>query len=545
MRPQFYTARPQPVVENPFDLPAPVQGMDGTVPLHNMPPGKAVYLYNIYPSEYGCRTREGHRTWAQNLSGGQAVKTIIPFLGQEGDFSLSRLFAATSTGIYNITTLGEDNPAPVVTFPSVLGYAGYCEWIHFTDPSANQTVLVADGENGLYEYNPTGSTWTKLTTEITFPDSTTPADIVFITSHKERIWLIAKNSADAYYLPTGAKYGAATKFQFGSKFRYGGLLVGLWDWSVDGGEGVDDYLLAISKGGDLLAYRGSDPSQSSEWDLVGRWFIGPPPAGRRIAVPVGGDTLVLSEYGLTSVSNLMQGVDPSRVERNVTGKITRIIREAIKKKKDSPCWQAIVLPEEGLFLVNSPCDPNERPIQYVLNLNRVSQDTGGGWGLWRNIASTCFDTFQGKVYFGTSDGKVEQMNGSLDNVAIDGTGGVAVQFSMLTGFSHFSAPAVYKQIQWIRPQFIAETLVTASCRAVYDYDLQELANRSGLNPAPSPYQWDVGEWDVSLWSGISSDFVLSGGYSYGREVAISIQGEARSRLTLVSIEGTWTKWNFL
>ena len=328
MRPQFYTARPQPEIAIPFSVPAPVQGMDGTVPLHNMPPGKAVYLYNIYPSEYGCRTREGHRTWAQNLSGGQTVKTIIPFVGREGDFSLSRLFAATATGIYNITIFGEDNPTPVVTFPSVLGYAGYCEWIHFTDPNGDQTILVADGENGLYEYNPTGSTWTKLTTEITFPDSTTPGDIVFITSHKERIWLIAKDSADAYYLPVGAKYGAATKFQFGSKMRYGGLLVGLWDWSVDGGEGVDDYLLAISKGGDLLAYRGSDPSQSSEWDLVGRWFIGPPPEGRRIAVPVGGDTLVLSEYGLTSVSNLMQGVDPSRVERNVTGKITRIIRES-------------------------------------------------------------------------------------------------------------------------------------------------------------------------------------------------------------------------
>ncbi len=546
MRPQFYTAQPQPTAEEVFDVAAPVMGMDGTVPLHNMPEGKAVYLYNIYPAEYGCRTREGHRTWAQNLSGGVGpTRSIIPFVGDLEDLSLARLFTATAAGIYNVTVQGADNPTAVVTFPSSAGEAGFCEWTHFTDPNGLQTILVADGENGLYEYNPTGSVWTKLTTEITFPDSTTPGDIVFITSHKDRIWLIAKDSADAYYLPIGAKYGAATKFQFGSKMRHGGILVGLWDWSVDGGEGVDDYLLGLSKGGDLIVYRGSDPAQSSEWDMVGRWFIGPPPKGRRVAVPVGGDTLLLSEFGLTSVAGLMQGVDPTRVERNVTGKITRLVREEIKDKKRSDYWQTVILPEEGLCVINSPRDPDERYIQFVLNLNRVSEDTGGGWGIWRDLPTTCFDTFEGKVYFGTEDGRVQQMDGSLDNVAIDGTGGTPVSFSMLTGFSHFRAPAIHKQVQWIRPQFISTNVVEAACRAVYDYDLQELANLPGLAPAPSPFDWDVGNWDAALWSGISSDYVISGGFNHGREVAISIQGEASSRLTLVSIEGTWTRWAFL
>ena len=544
MRAQFYTAPAQQEVARPFDLVAPVMGMDGTMPLHQSPLGTAVYLYNIIPSEYGCRTREGTRVWAQNIPGTQ-VSSILPFVGDVGDLSLARLFVATSTGIYDVTTQGTDTPVAVVTFPSSAGDAGFCASITFTDPNSAQTLLVADGENGLYEYNPVGSVWTKLTTEITFPDATTPSDIAYITSHKDRVWLIPKNSANAYYLPVGAKYGAATKFQFGAKMRRGGYLVALYNWSLDGGEGVDDYLLAVSKGGDLLAYRGSDPAQASEWDLVGNWFIGPPPEGRRIAVEVGGDTLIFSVFGLNSAAGLLQGVDPTRMERNVTGKITRLIRDDMKTRRDKLYWQAEMLPEEGLCLLNRPKLNGEKNIQYVLNLNRTSEDSGGGWGLWREVPGIVFDTFEGQVYFGTDDGRVLQMEGSLDEVDITGSGGVPVKFSMLTGFNNLGAPGLYKQVQYLRPQFIATNLVRASSRAVYDFDIQEITNPGGIIVGPSPFDWDVALWDASLWSGLGSNAVLSGGSYYGRSVAISIQGEATSRLTLTNIEGTWTPWAFL
>ena len=52
MRPAFYTAPPQPEVQIPWDDVAPVRGMDGTVPIHDMPPGTAVFLYNMIPASY-------------------------------------------------------------------------------------------------------------------------------------------------------------------------------------------------------------------------------------------------------------------------------------------------------------------------------------------------------------------------------------------------------------------------------------------------------------------------------------------------------------
>lgn len=544
MRPSFYTALAQQEVAIPFDQVAPVRGMDGTVPIHNMPEGVALFLYNILPSDYGCQTRLGYRTWAQNLSGSLVTKSLIPFIGQVGDFSTSRLFAATKNGIYDVTSIGADNPAAVVTFGDQTDPAGWISHLHFTDPNGQQVILLADSRNGMYEYDPTGSTWTKYTTEITFPDATTPADIEFLAIHKGRLWLIARDSADAYYLPVGTKAGVATKFQFGSKMAHGGYLVGLWNWSIDGGNGLDDYLLAQSKGGDILVYQGTDPAQADKWNLVGRWFIGPPPAQRRGAQEVGGDTVLLSSFGLTSAAALLNGIDPTRVERNVTGKITRLVRSAIKTKADQDYWQVTTLPEEGLLLINSPKGANERHIQFVLNLNRVSEDEGGGWGLWRDVPGTVFATYNNEVYFGTTDGRVCVMRGSLDEVDIDGLGGLPVNFSALLRYSHFQHPGMYKQVQWMRPQFISGSAISIASKAFYDYRLGE----ENLLPVPTgngAAKWDAAEWDKALWSGTLSAYRLSGGSGYGREAAIYIQGQASSRATMASVEGTYTPWKFL
>lgn len=543
MRPAFYTAPPQPKASVEWDDVAPVRGMDGTVPIHNMPPGTAIFLYNIIPSEYGCQTRPGYRTWAQNLAGG-AVKSLLPFLGTLGDASTSRLFAANSTGIYNVTSQGTDNPVAAVTFPSTINRAGFCSHIHFTDPTGAQVLLVADGENGMYEYDPVGATWTKYTTEITFPGTVTPADIVFITVHKGRIWLIAKDSADAYYLPVGAKNGVATLFQFGSKMEHGGYLVGLWTWSHDGGNGIDDYLIVYGKGGDVLVYQGTDPSQADRWSLVGRWFVGTPPEGRRVVVEVGGDTLILSAFGVTSATALLQGVDPTRVERNVTGKITRLVRDAIKVKSDLDYWEMQLLPEEGLLSINSPRRTNERHIQFMLNLNRVSEDSGGGWGLWRDVPANVFENFNRRIFLGTEAGTVEILQDSLDAVDINGVGGTPVGFSGLTRFTHYAHPALYKQVGFIRPQFITSNVVSVASKAVYDYQLGEL-NLLPIIGGAQFSKWDSALWDRALWSGTFSAFTLSGGSGYGREIGIFFQGEAFARATLASFEGTYSPWAFL
>ena len=539
MIPRLLTAQPQRNMLKPENEIAPVMGMDGTVPLTQMRPGVAVYLYNLLPSEYGCRTRPGYLTWAQNLDGG-AVHTIFPFNSQVLGGADNRLFCATQNGIYNISAQGEDNPAAVVTFPTQSADAGYISFLHHTDPSGNQVLLIADSANGMYEYNPVGGVWTKYTTEITGVD---PTQVAFIMLHKGRIWMIERNASDAWYLPIGARAGAASRFQFGSKMQYGGFLVGLYNWSQDGGDGVDDYLVGVSKGGDVMIFRGRDPDFADAWDMVGIWFIGKVPENRRVGTETGGDTLLLSIFGVTSVSVLMAGVDPTKVSRNVTAKISRFVGDAIRNKIDDPYWEIKPLREENLMIINSPKAVNERNIQYALNINRLAEESGGGWALMRDVPATTWESYNAETFFGTEDGRVCRLGGSLDNVDIAGGGGIGIEFSGLGRFTNYGDPR-FKQVQYMRPAFIATNLIEVDVLAVYDFVLIEPTAAGSVSEISGPL-WDVSIWDQAFWSGFSVDSRPQAATGYGRSVAVAWRGSTISRATLVNTELAWMPWDFL
>lgn len=539
MRAQFLTASPQPSLLKPEAEVAPLMGMDGTVPLYNMPPGTAVYLYNLLPTEYGCRTPAGNRVWAQGLAGGD-VRSLLPFNSEVFGGAESRLFGVTPAGIYDCTTQGTDTPTAVVAFADNTQEAGFCTFLHHTDPAGNQVLLVADARNGMYQYNPVGAVWTKYTSEITGVD---PAKVAFIMNHKGRLWLIERDSSDAWYLPTDARTGAATRFQFGSKMKHGGFLVGLYSWSVDGGDGLDDYLLGVSKAGDLLVYRGTDPAFADQWSLVGKFFIGEVPENRRIASETGGDTMLLSVFGLTSVQQLLSGVDPNKTERNVTAKISRIIRQEIQEKIDLPYWEIKPLMNENIWIINSPKTTNETYIQYALNINRTSEESGGGWGLLRGVPATTFESFNGKSYFGTEDGKVVVITGNLRDVDINGGGGLPIDFSMLGRFTNYGSPE-NKQVQFIRPAFLTENLVSYEAQAVYDFQVEERGG-SIAGGTTQQAQWDVAFWDNAVWSGLNVVTCPGASLGFGRSVAIAIRGSATARVTYVNTELNWQKWDFL
>lgn len=136
------------------------------------------------------------------------------------------------------------------------------------------------------------------------------------------------------------------------------------------------------------------------------------------------------------------------------------------------------------------------------------------------------------------------MQGSLDGVDIEGAGGTPVQFSMLGAYGHGDSPGVYKQVQFIRPQFIANSAVSVSCRAMYDYNLSE-PNLALVGVGGVGSKWDQSLWDQGLWSGTFSSSTLCGGAGYGREFAVLLEGSTSSRATLTSIEGTYQRWAFL
>lgn len=514
-----------------------MQGVNAYDPLGRMSMDHMPYAYNIFSAEQGPYTRKGFQ---QHATGhGAAVRTLIPYQASATSGTDDKLFSVTEDGIYDITT-STASPTLSVSFASQAGDAGWGNWVTYRNDAGTIRCLYADGENGLFEYTPGGS-WA-LVTGIT---GITEADIRYVCQHKLRVWVVLANSNVAYYMPAGAYLGAATAFNFGAQFPHGGYLVGLWSWTVDGGSGQDDLLVAVSSTGDVVVYQGNDPSSSATWNLVGRWNVGPLPKGRNIVGTIGGELHILARYGVISLNDLMRGVDATKLtgQNSVARNIVFAIRSDMTTRASSQGWSVLSNLSDGFMLITRPIlTDSDTPLQYVFNLSTP------GWGFFRDVPMQCGADYNGAFYFGDRDGVVHTFTGSKDNVLRDGTGGDFVQFSMMTAYSDLGSPGRFKIPHFLRPTFAStgSFLPSYSAKALFDYDLGEILNTDQSQTLTGTSVWDTAVWDTAVWGGsTNTGYRTLGACGMGRMVAIAIRGSAPSQLRLVDLEVMWAAGGFL
>ena len=508
-------------------------GVNALDPLIAIPPQDCFYTFNLMPSEYGLRLRKGYREWATGIGTTDTeVRTIVPFEGK--DPGNNKLFAVTADGIYDVTTDGATAPTRVVTFADTNLNAGYASWTEMTLDNGDQKLFVADERNGLHIYDEDTDVWS-----IPAFTGVNSADIAFVMLHKQRLWAIPKGGTDAYYGPVDSIAGTFTKFTFGSKFKYGGELLCLTNWTLDGGDGLDDYLVGVSRGGDVLAYRGSDPS-SPDWTLTGSFFIGEVPNSRQITQGHGGQLFILSTFGVTSIQDLVQGVDPSDNSKSQSAKINRILRQRVIDKKQFEGWAIITHPADGFLQIIEPWVNAADAIQY--NQNLLTQ----AWGYWRNIPMKCGETWAAGYYMGGPDGQVYVYDGTLDNTTIAEGAGAGVEFSVLTSFQAVGDHATYKMNGLIRVVGVVGGDVSYNMKSVWDYDILDEANPPAGGSATSPATWDSAVWDAGEWDGpVNGAYKIEGGSGIGRTLAVAMKGESQSRITIVGWDLTVTTGGFL
>jgi len=427
-----------PPTQSDFTFPASVGGVNAADSLMMMAPQDCLYAFNILPSEYGLRLRKGYREWSINLAEDPEaeekpeVRTIIPFESSLQSIAGDKLFAATAEGIWDVTTFNDQTPAQVADFDDSTGLAGYGVFTEFTgdaadgDPARGHYLFYADEVNGLWQYTEADGTWSQPvggtnpgewyyndgTDDVAFPVE----DICFIMVHKQRMWVILEDDDDAWYLGVGAVAGELKRFIFGSKLPHGGNLVGLWTWSIDGGDGVDDYMVAIGRGGDVVLYQGDDPEVigqgTTPWGSRGTWFIGEVPESRRIVAEYGPDLFMLSTYGVTSLADLLRGVPVD--QQSPSQKVNRFLRNDVARGKDRPEWQMTVHPGDGFMQIITP-KPNQSPyVQYNMNLQTQA------WGFWQDVPVLCGTSWNGDYFMGSTDGRVFINDGSRDNEQLPG-----------------------------------------------------------------------------------------------------------------------------
>jgi hypothetical protein len=538
---------------------APVGGINASDPASKMPESDCLSLWNLIPFQYGLRVRSGWREWCTQVGtpapsyGGRSptgwqgfnpggVRTVIAFTGHasRGD----RLFACTPDGIYDCTHTGVLSVSnrvytfPVGTYLNYLGQyvnppgAGEGIYTAFANENGNHYIAYCDGANGYLLYDEGNNVWSKVTqgTGVGQINGANPDSFRHVVSWKNRLWFTPEDSSTAVYLPVNQFAGTVSQMPFGSRFRYGGSLVGLWSWTVDGGTGIDDLLVGISRGGDVVIYRGTDPTFPETFGLHGVWWLGQVPPGRRIASDFGGDLFILSRLGCVPLSKLVAGGlirDPNIM---ATGKIANLFNILMTDRGHLPGWSIKMHPSDNLMVVSVPATPDHEQQLLVMSLSSK------GWAQQSGIPVMCMEPWQGDLYFGTADGRICANKGFVDGQLLDGTGATPINASVMTAYTMMGS-ARKKRVHMIRPYFYTDGNTPGySAEARYDFDLSDIGTTASPLTVPAN-AWDTGLWDTMLWGDdhATANKVV-GTTGLGTSAAMVVRVTAESNTTLIGFD---------
>jgi hypothetical protein len=475
-------------VSQVVSLAAPTGGINDLDPLASMGSEFCIDLENFYPQTGALVTRQGYREHATGL--GKSVKTLMNYASQDGSIEL---FACTDDGIYDVTN---STDTPVKKFS--ISY-GEVEWCMFSNIAGN-FMVVTNGVDDAILYD--GTTW-KSFVETDTP--TTPGDIkgvdpstlTGVTSHKGRLWFVKQDSMQAFYMPFEAIAGEAKPFYLGGSLPRGGYLVEIVTWSLDSGSGMDDKLAFFSSQGEFLIYGGTDPADATKWQLESMFYISAP-IGNSPTCELGGDVILMTRNGVIPLSSVVKGEASIAVSNSALSKrISRTLNRIVNSRFYTPNWEISNIPVLQAVLINIPATSDQPARQYVMN------SLTGAWTRF-TMPMRCTGLSGGKLYFGTTDGRVCLYGGvTRDDVKRDGTGGEEIICSMFSAYNYFGDPTTNKHYKLVRPIFQAVTPPGYKLRLNVDYDLTALG---GNPPVPGPegdqYLWNAinSLWDQAFWA---------------------------------------------
>ncbi len=455
------------VVARGASVPAPVGGWDAISPLAAMPPERAIVLDNWFCQPGYVELRKG---FVEHCDTGEtaAVESLMAYHGQS--LTDDALFAASNDTIYDVTT---DTPSADVTGLS------NARWQHVNFTTTGGHFLWCCNGTDTPRYFD-GSAWSSVV--IT---GIAEEDIINVNVHKNRLWFVLRDSTKAAYLAAGAIQGSATEFELGGVFNLGGHLVAMGTWSVDGGDGPDDYAAFVSSKGQVAIYTGIDPDSAASWTLKGVFQIGPP-IGFRCFTRVGADLAIISIDGVLPISQSLVIERGAAIRVALTANIQPVMNQAARDWADNFGWQLISYPRGTMAILNVPALEGSSQQQYVMNT------VTGAWCRFLGMGANCWETFQDRLFFGGNAGVVyEADRGGSDN-------GASIAVDMKTAFNYFGLRGNQKRWTMLRPIISTDGQLTPGIALNVDFrdDAAPSTTNSSLDPAAL---WDVAVWDVDVW----------------------------------------------
>ena len=402
-------------------------------------------------------------------------------------------YVATTTTAATISTITHVGAVATLTTATAHGLV------------TNNRVTISGASSS--EYNGTYVITVTGTTTFTYTMASTPAlnatvvgtyttvgitgvnsnTFINVNLFKNRLYFTQKDTLNCWYLPVDSIGGAASPLYFGSIARNSGYLQAMGTWTIDAGQGADDYAVFVTSMGEVIVYNGTDPSSATTWALKGVWQLGQT-FNRRCFFKWSGDLLLLTQDGLVPLASALQSsrLDP-RI--NLTDKIYYPISQAATNYYANFGWQINYFASENMLILNVPISNGME--QYVMHTITKS------WARFTGIEAYCWEVSgDADMHFG-GKGIVGTLYSALSD---DGNN---ITATAQQAYSYFDSPGQLKRFTMIRP-ILQSTGGTASvlCGISVDFDTQSQLGAVSFNPNTTKESaWDSATWDNNIWAG--------------------------------------------
>jgi len=290
-----------------------------------------------------------------------------------------------------------------------------------------------------------------------------PSNFHVVDHHLNRLYFADPYALVVYYLPLQQKSGQLAALPLDPVFKKGGHIQAIASWTVDGGLGLDDKLVVFSSNGEIAIFTGVDPTDDA-WSLVGI-FQHDSPMSKHCVGNYGGDLWSLTSTGLAPMTTLIRA-ETEKLDKAEKGVIS-FFREISARVPNLPGWQLVLDHSSGRMICNMPLGSAGDYQQMV----RFMPDPV--WAKWRDLKSRCWAWMADRIYVGTDDGKVYDVND--DYTSDDGIGILA---ECRTAWSNYKTPGI-KQFKMVRVYGRTTGLPT---RPFIDIAVNFLDNAPGNQP---------------------------------------------------------------
>jgi len=459
-----------------FILSAPINGLNARDNIDAMDPLYAITMDNYIPLDSKIQLRPGFSKYADLSDIGEIYGLAMYRKPNNNKFiAISNGKAYNITGGMNITELGS-MPGGVECQK-----VQYKDHLFFMNGSSTPKVYYIDDNNTVH-FEDWGFSGTNLYDE----------RIINGAVSKEFLWFVEKGSLKAWYAAeAGNVSGTLNSFDLAQISKYGGELIAIADWTVDGGQGIDDLTVFVTSEGEVFVYSGSNPNSASSWELKGSYKMSKP-IGYNCLVPYQGDIVIISEDGYIPLSRALALGASGQSNYAFSDNIRGLVLDRTSTGRDKKGWQGIIYTKRGYGIFNVP--NNLTFEQHVINVNT------GAWCRFTGINSRIWCEYDNNLYF-ASPKIVYKFDSSWSD------DGLEIEGHIEQAYNNLGTNAL-KRIPLLNPKTKCSSNYNLVIYTNMDYEKQKVDYHTSIG-IDDGAKWNKAKWNEAKWSCSKAELIRS------------------------------------